>query len=99
MMRGARVATTVPNSAFTCCPFGWNRAAVLTLENWVWLKVLYASQRSEKNRLSLLIGKCFVSAVSMLFTPGLRTVYLPKLPGSFEPGRQKAAVLNHWENV
>src|ERR1035437_7848617 len=46
--RGARVETTSPNSVFTCGPFGWNRAAVLTLANWVWLNVLYASQRSEK---------------------------------------------------
>jgi hypothetical protein len=46
--RGARVETTVPNSAFTCCPFGWNRAAVLMVANCVWLNVLYASQRNEK---------------------------------------------------
>ena len=29
--RGVRVETTSPKSAFTCCPFGWKRAAVLRL--------------------------------------------------------------------
>src|SRR5450759_1242993 len=79
MIRGLRASVNWPSPAFTCAPFGSNRTAVSRDRNWVWLKALYASQRSWALKRSP-IGRFLNREISQLLTPGPRKSILAALP-------------------
>src|SRR5258706_14466608 len=97
MMRGSRVAVTRPKSPFTWFPCASNLTVVLTDENCVVLKTLYASalncMPARRRNLMFLNSDMF-----QLLIPGPRATTdgaLPKLPAA---GRADAAVLNQRSN-
>src|SRR5215472_7135122 len=92
--RGEREAVTVPNSVFTWLPELSNLAAELTLAHCVWLKTLYASQRSWKFAFSFTL-KFLNVVMSQLFVPGPLNSSGAAFPIEPLAGRPTFVVLNH----
>src|SRR5882762_6967998 len=108
MILGSRAAVTLPKEVLTCAP-DWSHCAVVpTVLNCVWLKTLYASQRSWVISFSRIV-KFLNRARSVLLIPGPRANVngvLPRARTCITPARlvtcwasaggEKTDALNHW---